>query len=114
MPQIPNPNQSKPFDRVIKDQNGNDLYGIRNEHTRDEEIVHIPTQRSNQQYWQPEMVLNPEGCEHAFVITNMGKREVECTKCHVETTFHAGVNYIEEDGKAFIQLHTGRFPVIPL
>ena len=100
---LPNPNQGQPFQRVIKDSQGNDLYGIRAEHTPDEEIVHIPTQRSNQAYHRPETVLDPTGCEHSFVITSIGRREVECERCQLGTTFVPGVNYTEwEDGPRIV------------
>ena len=93
---LPNPPADRPFDKVIRDDKDNPLYGIRNEYTPEEEIVHVPTGRSNHVYYQPEKVLNPEGCEHEFVVTDLGKREIECTKCTYGTTFVAGVNYFED------------------
>ena len=101
---LPNPNSNKPYERTLDDGQGNPVWGIRNEGTPDEEIVHIPTGRSNQAYYQPEKVLDPSGCAHQFVITDMGKREVECRKCHWATTFIMGVNLVEEGEKAFIVL----------
>jgi hypothetical protein len=111
MSQLPNPNSSNPYERVIKDQNGEELYGIRNEHTPEEEIVHIPTSRSNQQYWQPEKVLDPTGCKHTFQITSVSKREIECSKCHFETTIHLGINYTEVKGKGYIVLNDKKYPL---
>jgi len=111
MSQLPNPNSGKPFDRIIKDQNGQDLYGIRNENTSEEEIVHIPTNQSNHKYWKPEKVLDPTGCKHEFTITDIGKREVECLNCHLGTTFIVGVNFSETKGKTYITLKGKKYPV---
>ena len=111
MPRLSNPNSGKPYDRVIKDLQGNEVYGIRNEHQTDEEIVHIPTGRSNQTYYQPEMVLNPEGCDHSFKVTSMATREVECSKCFYQTTFHPALNYTEENGHSFITLKDKKYPI---
>lgn len=94
--ELPNPNDGKPYGRVLKDTNGEDVWGIRNEHTPNEEIVHIPTGQSNQRYWKPEVVLNPEGCQHEFFITDIGRREVECRNCHFATSFIVGVNYSDD------------------
>lgn len=102
---LTNPDEGKKFDRVAGE------YGYRKEGTRDEEIVHIPTGRSNQAYYQPEMVMNPEGCDHDFVLTSIGMREVECSRCHYGITFHAGINYTEREGTSYITLHGTEFPV---
>lgn len=91
---IPNPPRGEPT-RTVAD------YAYYNEGTNDEEIVHVPTQRSNVAYYTPEMVLNPEGCEHEFYITNLGTREVEC-RCGLATNFIVGVNYSEEDNNPTI------------
>lgn len=112
--QLPNPNNDKPFDRVIKDAQGNEIWGIRAEHSGDEEIVHIPTGKSNMSYWKPEMVLNPEGCEHIFYLYNVGRREIECSVCHLTTAFIPGVNYSEENGQAFVTLKGKKYPVLPV
>lgn len=109
---IPNPSSNKSFDKVYRDLNGEPLYGIRNEGSEDEEIVHIPTNKSNQTYYVPEMVLNPEGCEHEFVITDIGKREAECAKCHLDTGFIVGVNTYEINGQAYIIYHGKRYPLL--
>ena len=95
--QLPNPNQNKPFDRVSGD------YGYRNEGTPDAEIVHIPTGKSNQTYYQPETVLDTKGCKHVFKIADIGKREIACKKCGWETTFHAGVMEVKK-GKEYVIL----------
>jgi hypothetical protein len=85
MSQLPNPNQGKPFDKVYKDEQGKPVWG-----ERGEEIVHIPTGKSNQSYYKPETVVNSAGCKHEFNVSDMGKREIMCRKCSLETTFHAG------------------------
>ncbi len=108
---LPNPNDGKPFDRVLKDENGKEVYGIRKEHTPEEEIVHIPTNRSTQQYWKPEMVMNPEGCNHEFIITSVGKREIECPKCHFATTFIVGVNFFEKNKKLSVKIRNRFYSV---
>lgn len=111
MSQLPNPNQGKPYDRVIKDAQGNEIYGIRGEHTDNEEIVDVRTGRSNMAYWQPEMVLNPEGCQHHFFISDIGHREVECTRCKLATTFHPGINFREENGLPEFQFRGQWYPL---
>jgi len=105
MSQLPNPNEGKPFDRTVGD------YGIRNEFTPDEEIVHIRTGQSNHKYWKPEKVLDPTGCKHKFFITDIGKREIECEKCNLPTSFIVGVNFFEENGKAYVILKDKKYPV---
>jgi hypothetical protein len=108
---LPNPNQEKPYERIITDISGNPLYGIRSEHTKDEEIVDLQTGQSNQTYHSPELVLNPMGCSHIFKIIDIGRREVEC-RCGLMTSFVVGVNFEEKEGKAVIILQQGTFPVI--
>lgn len=96
MGQIPNPNQDKPFDRVIKDRGGQAVFGIRAEHTPDEEIVNMQTGESNQKFWQPDPVISPDGCEHAFFLVD--PREIECQWCHWIIGFHAK-DVVEDNGK---------------
>jgi hypothetical protein len=107
---IPNPPADKQFDRVIKDEQDNPVYGVRNEFSPEEEIVHISSNTSNHKYYTPEKVLNPEGCTHEFIVTDLGKREVECTKCNYGTTFVVGVNYFE-DPKPRLVLHKKSYPI---
>lgn len=67
---------------------------------------------SDSKYWQPEVVYNPTGCVHAFQIIDISKREIECTKgCGTVTEFHAGINYLEENGKSFVTLKGVRYPI---
>jgi hypothetical protein len=108
---LPNPNEGKPYDRVITDASGNPIYGIRAEHTRDEEIVDLKSGQSNQTYYSPEIVLNPLGCSHIFKIIDIGKREVEC-RCGLMTSFIAGINFEEKNGKASIRIQQGTYPVV--
>lgn len=108
---LPNPDQDKPYDRVIKDKDNNPVYGIRNEHTTDEEIVYIPTGKSNVQYHKPEMVINPTGCIHDFVLYDQGKREVECYSCHLATSFIIGVNMKEDNSGISIKYNNRYYPV---
>lgn len=93
MAEIANPNANAPFERIDTDQSGEPLYGYRGQ-----EIVHIPTNTSNMRYWQPEVVMSPEGCDHDLQIVDVGKRELECSMCGWSTTFHPGINYSEPDG----------------
>jgi hypothetical protein len=113
MSQLPNPNSSKPYDKVIKDDNDQELWGIRDENTSEEEIVHIPTGMSNHKYYKPEMVLDPSRCKHEFTIVNMGKREVECDHCHLGTSFVVGVNTFEVNGKISILIGGKKYPLKP-
>ena len=108
---LSNPNSNKPFDRVTNDLNGNPEYGYRNEHTPDEEVVHIPTGHSNQSFHQPEIVMNPEGCKHEFIVYDIGKREVECSHCHMCTSFIPGINLFESNGKISIKIKGKKYPV---
>lgn len=108
---LPNPNDGKPYDRVVKDEDGNSLYGYRNEGTGEEEIVHIPTNVSNHRYYKPEVVLNPEGCDHIFEVIDIGKREVECKRCHLTTSFVPGVSFQESGNSAKILLNHVWFEV---
>jgi len=75
------------------------------------EIIDTRTGESNSKYWQPEKVLDPEGCDHDFVITNVGKREAECSKCKLPTNFHIGSAFREEDGKYFLTYHEAEYPL---
>jgi hypothetical protein len=109
--ELPNPNQNQPYSRVLKDQAGNETYGIRAEHTPDEEIVDLRTGQSNMRYWKPEMVLDPSGCEHEFKVIDIGSREVECAKCHWPVSFHASENFRETQGKAEIRILGTWYPL---
>ena len=86
-------------------------YGIRNEHTSEEEIVYLPTGNSNQTYYQPEVVLNPEGCDHSFKLTNIGKREIECEKCQYSSSFVLGNNAEEANGSIVVKLRNKEYIV---
>lgn len=108
---LPNPNQHKEFDEVRSDVNGNPEYGIRHDDDGTPEYVHIPTNRSNHAYFQPDVVMDPSGCSHDFRIINMGKREIECVHCRYETSFHAGRNYFEDGTGSFVEVLGGRYPV---
>lgn len=110
---LPNPNAQQNYDRVAQDRNGTDLYGYRMVDGL-EEIVHLPTGESNMQYHQPEMVLNPEGCEHTFKVVDMGKRELECSNpnCRLMTSFHPAVNFLEEEGKAYVLLNRKQYEIL--
>lgn len=101
---INNPYQTLPFEKVTNDKQGQQEYGFR---TVDglEEVVHIPSGKSNMNYYVPEVVTRYGGCDHIFKIVNMGIREVECRNCHLLTSFHPAVNYREENGKAYIILN---------
>lgn len=100
---LPNPNGNKPFDKIIKDKEGNSLYGVRAENTPDEEMVYIPTGKSNHAYYKPEVVMNPEGCKHYFILTNVGRREIECSNCNYSTSFIIGVNFFERKGTPYFK-----------
>lgn len=108
---IPNPDQDKPFNRIIKDKDNNPVYGIRNEHSANEEIVYIPTGKSNVQYHKPEMVIDPTGCNHDFVLYDQGKREIECYTCHLATSFIVGVNVVEDKSGIKIRYNNRSYPV---
>lgn len=112
LPRLPHPNAGRSFDRVAKDQNGDPEYGFRGTGV-DEEIVHIPTGQSNQDYWQPEVYLDPTNCDHRFFVTDVGKREIECSGCRLMTSFHAGVNFFEESGSATVRIAGKHWPVVP-
>lgn len=107
---IPNPHQSKPYDSVSKDERGQELYGSRIVDGV-EEIVHIPSGKSNMQYHQLEKVLSPEGCEHHFLITDIRLREIECSNCHYATSFHPAMNFFEEEGKAYIYIKHRKYEI---
>lgn len=108
---LPNPNENQPFDRVSKNAQGLPEWGYRHEGTPDEEIVHIPTNRSNQTYYQPQRVLYPEGCEHTFHVIDMGKREIECSRCQWATSFHPAHNYQESDGQGYVTILGHPYPI---
>lgn len=112
MSKLPNPNSGKRYDRVSNNIKGEPEFGYRNEGTSDEEVVHIPSGHSNQTYWKPEMVMDPTGCSHEFEITDIGKREVECIHCHLPTSFNAGINYQEIDGKSTILIKNNAYPIL--
>jgi hypothetical protein len=76
------------------------------------ETIDLRTGQSNSKYWEPEMVVNPQGCMHDFTFTSVGKREIECSNgCGFETTFHPGINYKEEGGRATVILKGVRYPL---
>ncbi len=75
------------------------------------EVVDLRTGQSNTKYWQPEKIVAPEGCEHEFIITSIGKREIECPKCNFATSFIAGVNFFEESGKFSVKIRNHLYPV---
>lgn len=100
---ISSPNESQPFDRVADECGYRTVDGL-------EEIVHMPTGRSNMSYHQPEITLNAKGCKHHFKIENIRKREFRCTKCRWGVTVR--VDHIDEkDTEMFINLHQGRYKV---
>lgn len=103
---LENPDASKPFDEIKLDKNGNPEYGIRGE-----EIVHIPSGRSNVSYYQPEVVMDASGCDHEFQLYDVAKREIECLKCRFATTFILGVNFEETPEGSFVTLKNKKYPV---
>lgn len=107
---LPNPNTNIPFSRVITDQEGNKEWGYRTVDGQ-EEIVHIPSNRSNMEYWQLEPVLSPENHTHSFIFTDIAKREIECESCHYPTSFNAGTEYFEDNGAAFVVIKKRKYPV---
>jgi hypothetical protein len=131
MAQLPSPYANRPFTKVeghlgyhytdshteIVPALGQDEYGRTIETSQtveiphDPEVVNIHNGVSNSQYWQPELVLNPEGCQHQFVVTDIGLRELECLHCHIATSFHAGRNVVEEQGQAYVVFHNKRYPI---
>jgi hypothetical protein len=111
MAQLPNPNSSKPFDRVAKNLSGEDEYGFRQVDGQ-EEIVHIPSGRSNMTYYQREMVLNPSACPgHEFRLVDVLKREIECSRCFWSTSAHIN-DFRETDGQLFVTVNKQEYPVI--
>ena len=112
--QLPNPNENKPFeryyDRANPDGSTEHEYGVRRVDGH-EELVHLPTGRSNMQYWKPEIAHDPN-CSHEFVLSS--NREIECLRCQYSTTFHAGRNIIEENHQTFVLIHNRKYPVIHL
>jgi len=107
---IPNPNSDAPYDNVIKDHDGTLLYGERGI-GNDKEIVNLKTGESNQNYYIPHIVFNPEGCSHTFNVNHMGKREVECSKCHLITTFIPGLTTTDIHGNCLIQFNSSKYPL---
>lgn len=108
---IANPQAGQKFDVVYKDHMGNPTYGVRNPNTADEEIVHIPSNKSNQNYYIPDVVLDPTGCEHDFIVTDVNKREIECNKCQYESSFVLGVNAEERDNKLQVILNKKTYSI---
>lgn len=108
---IDNPYHSVPFENVSKDKQGQEEYGYR---TIDglEEVIHIPSGRSNMNYYKPEIITRYGDCQHVFRIVNMGIREVECRNCQLLTSFHPAVNYIEREGKSYIRLNGKEFEIL--
>lgn len=102
--QLPHPEPNKKFDRVQGDYGYRETFG-------EEEIVHIPTGKSNMMFHKPETVLSPQGCKHSFQLIDVGKREVECENCHWAFSFHAGRNYHEEDGKGYVTIKNKNYLV---
>ncbi len=76
------------------------------------EVVNLQTGESNSQYWKPELILDPEGCEHEFVPVDLGKREVQCKHCNMGLIFHVGLNYKEVDGQPYITLNKYDYPLV--
>lgn len=107
---LPNPNQNTPFERVDKDKYGQDEYGYRKVDGI-EEIVHIPTGKSNMSYHKPEVVTHFENCEHVFDWVNKGLREIECMHCHYPMTFLVS-DFIEVDGKPYVLINKRSFPIL--
>lgn len=101
---IANPNSSLPFETVTKGMQGQDEYGFRIVDGI-EEVIHIPSGKSNMNYYIPEVVTRYGDCTHVFKVVNMGLREVECQNCNLLTSFHPAVNYREENGNAYIILN---------
>lgn len=106
---LPNPNSSQPFDSVTKDVHGNEEYGYR---TVDglEEVIHIPSGRSNMQYLQPEKVTHYEGCNHSFRFLSVGKREIECEMCHFTISFHP-IDFREANSRGYVRINRVEYPV---
>lgn len=111
MPHLPNPNSNIPYEKVYVDKYGEKTHG---ERTIDglTEIVDLKTGKSNMTYIQPEPVTHYEGCDHSFKILNIGRREVECSKCNYQLTFHVVENYTEENGNGYIVLNKVKYPLI--
>lgn len=114
MAQLPNPNESRPYERYYDKQNPDGSeeheYGVRRVDGH-EELVHLQTGRSNMTYHQPEIVHDPH-CVHEFILS--GNRELECSRCFLTTTFHAGRNIAEEEGKTYVYLQGKKYLVIHL
>lgn len=110
MAQLPNPHENTKFDEVRKGAQGDPEWGVRKVDGH-EEIVFIPSGRSNIQYWQPEAVMKPEGCQHEFTVVDVGHREVLCNLCNYATTFHVGINYVEDNGEPYIILRDKQYRI---
>ncbi len=106
---IDNPYENKKFDTVAKDKEGNDEYGFR---TVDgvEEVVHIPSGKSNMTYYSPQPVLRPEGCAHVFNEVNGGLREYVCNKCNYGLTAHI-TQLNDLQGTLFVTVGDVNYPV---
>lgn len=106
---INNPYQTLPFEKVTNDKQGQQEYGFR---TVDglEEVVHIPSGKSNMNYYVPEKVLNPEGCNHVFNVINIGLREIECGGCKLTTSFHP-TSLKESDGKIMVVINKREYEI---
>jgi len=110
--QLLHPNPNQPFERVDKDAQGREAYGYRIVDGQ-EEIVHIPTGKSNMRWHKPEMALDPSSCPgHKFIIIDMGKREVECLNCHWQLSFNVATDYLEKEGKGYLTIKGQTFPII--
>lgn len=115
--QLPNPLKDKPFDEVLKEANPDptkepiDKWGVRHTNGGDE-IVDLTTGQSNTKYWKPEMVINPQDCNHVFHLIDVLKREIECEKCTFSTNFIVGINFIEKKDKLFIRLQNKKYPIL--
>lgn len=107
--QVSNPNNNKDFENVYKNAGGSPEWGVRHSDDGVKEWVHIPSGKSNHTYIQPDVVMDPTGCVHVFEVENIGKREVYCPMCGFATTFHAGINYFEENGESHIVIREKRY-----
>lgn len=103
---LPNPYNDLPYERVSQNKDGQDEYGYRMVEGV-EEIIHIPSGKSNMSYHKPEKYTFFENCTHVFRVVDIRMREVECknAQCHLLTAFHPAVNYREENGKGYIKLN---------
>lgn len=110
MSQLVHPEQKTSYDKVVNDAQGNPLYGYRTVEGQ-QEIVHIPTGKSNMTFHKPEQATKTYDHEHAFRVENMGSREFICNGCDWAITVH--ISQIEENKEGqFLKLKQGRFKVI--